>query len=93
MSEIQYYILSVILMGADYSVYFCASAVQYILSKENTRNADKNIFMCTPEAIMIPLHGFKTIEHLSYMKELESIYGNHVAPDVRKGIKSVLMYK
>ena len=80
-------------MGPEYSVYFCASAILYILSKENGRTDDKTIFMCTPEDIMIPLHGFKPIEHLAYMKELESIYGDYVAPDVRKGISNVLIYK
>lgn len=89
-SEIQYYVLSVILMGPEYSVYFCASAIQYILSRQNESNADKNIFLCTAEDVMIPLHGFKAIEHLPYMKELQSRYREFVSKDIRKGINTVL---
>ena len=80
-------------MGADYSVYFCASAIRHILENENTRNATNKIFTWTPENIMIPLHGFKTMEHLPYMRQLESMYGDYIEPDVKKGINNMSIHK
>ena len=90
LSEIQYYILLVILMGPEYSVYFCASAIQYVLSTRNRGKSDKNVLLCSLEEIMIPLRGFKAIEHLPYMKELELRYGELVSKDIRKGLNAVI---
>ena len=86
MDDIQYFILSVTLLGADYAVYFCASAIQYILNKEGSNMASNRVFLCNAEDIMMPLRGFKPKEIVPNMKQLESIYGKHVAPDVQKGI-------
>ena len=90
LSEVQYYILLVILMGPEYSVYFCASAIQYVLSTRNRSNSDKNVLLCSLEEIMIPLQGFKAIEHLPYMKELELRYGEFISKDIRKGLNAVI---
>ena len=90
LSEIRYYILLVVLMGPEYSVYFCASAIQYVLSTRNGSNSDKNVLLCSVEEIMIPLHGFKAIDHLPYMKELELRYGESVSKDIRKGLNTVI---
>ena len=89
-SDVRYYILLVMLMGPEYSVYFCASAIQYILSKQIGRNADKNTFLGSLEGVMIPLNGFKAIEHLPYMKELDLRYGEIVSKDIRKGLNIVI---
>merc|ERR1739844_15126 len=70
-NDIQIYIIFVVLLGANYSVYFCVSAIQYILNKEKPSKERKKLFMLAPEDIMIPLAGFKPNEHFNYMIQLE----------------------
>ena len=85
-NDIQIYIIFVVLLGANYSVYFCVSAIQYILNKENPSKERKKLFTLAPEDIMIPLAGFKPNEHFNYMIQLERHYGKYVGPDIKKGI-------
>jgi hypothetical protein len=89
--DIQYYILSVILLGPEYSVYFCASAIQYVLNKDRSKKRHNCLFMCAPEDIMVPLHGFKPNESLIYMRHVKSIYGGYVAQDLKRGIDKLLI--
>ena len=90
-NDIQYYVLSVILLGPEYSIYFCASAIQHILNKGRSKKRHNCLFMRTAEDIMVPLRGFKPNESLIYMKHLNSIYGKCVAQDLKQGIDKLLI--
>ena len=88
--DIQYYILAVLLLGADYSVYFCVSAIQYIMSNKDPAIDSPRIFECKAKDIIAPLYGFKPSENLNNMKRLQSTYEKYVAPDLRKGAQNLL---
>ena len=88
-NDIQLYFSLVILFGPNFSVYFCASAIQYILNQEYPSRKRRNLFMLAPEHIMVPLDGFKPTQHLSYMQQLDHYYGKYVGPDIKNGIEKL----
>ena len=88
-NDIQLYFIFVTLFGPNYSVYFCVSAIQYIMNKECPSRIRKKIYTLAPEDIMIPLDGFKPSEHLKYMQQLDHYYGKYVGPDIKNGIEKL----
>ena len=88
-NDIQLYFIFVTLFGPNYSVYFCVSAIQYIMNKEYPSQKRRKIYKLSPEDIMIPLDGFKPNEHLNYMQQLDHYYGKYVGPDIKNGIEKL----
>ena len=96
-SEFPYFVFSILFMGAEFAVYFCAAAIRYMLNK-SSKQAKPKKNMTTEERIIFPtmtdkfdeffgpLSGFHTIEHLLYMNDLQSKYGNRVATHIHKGL-------
>ena len=82
--------LAVLLLGADYSVYFCVSAIQYIMSNKDPTIDGPRISECKAKDIIAPLYGFKPSENMKSMQRLQSTYEKYIVPDLRKGAQNLL---
>jgi hypothetical protein len=66
--EIQNYLLTVILYGMDYQVYFCVAVISHINECLLSSARDEKLIYCINDAALCT--GFSTAKSISFMHEL-----------------------
>uniref|UniRef100_A0A8C1M4D4 Protein broad-minded n=1 Tax=Cyprinus carpio TaxID=7962 RepID=A0A8C1M4D4_CYPCA len=79
-SEICHYVATCVIMGPDYQVYMCISALRHLQQDilQHTQTQDLQVFLKEE-----PIHGFRVSNYLEYMEGLERNYRSMVLSDMR----------
>uniref|UniRef100_A0A673M6T0 Protein broad-minded n=1 Tax=Sinocyclocheilus rhinocerous TaxID=307959 RepID=A0A673M6T0_9TELE len=78
--EICHYVATCVIMGPDYQVYMCISALRHLQQDilQHTQTQDLQVFLKEE-----PIHGFRVSNYLEYMEGLERNYRSMVLSDMR----------
>ncbi|RXN05836.1 broad-minded [Labeo rohita] len=78
--EICHYVATCVIMGPDYQVYVCISALRHLQQDilQHTQTQDLQVFLKEE-----PIHGFRVSNYLEYMEGLERNYRSMVLSDMR----------
>uniref|UniRef100_A0A671MIM7 Protein broad-minded n=1 Tax=Sinocyclocheilus anshuiensis TaxID=1608454 RepID=A0A671MIM7_9TELE len=78
--EICHYVATCVIMGPDYQVYMCISALRHLQQDilQHTQTQDLQVILKEE-----PIHGFRVSNYLEYMEGLERNYRSMVLSDMR----------
>uniref|UniRef100_A0A8C1DXX7 Protein broad-minded n=1 Tax=Cyprinus carpio carpio TaxID=630221 RepID=A0A8C1DXX7_CYPCA len=78
--EVCHYVAICVIMGPDYQVYMCISALRHLQQDilQHTQTQDLQVFLKEE-----PIHGFRVSNYLEYMEGLECNYRSMVLSDMR----------
>uniref|UniRef100_A0A8C1GEF3 Protein broad-minded n=1 Tax=Cyprinus carpio TaxID=7962 RepID=A0A8C1GEF3_CYPCA len=78
--EVCHYVATCVIMGPDYQVYMCISALRHLQQDilQHTQTQDLQVFLKEE-----PIHGFRVSNYLEYMEGLERNYRSMVLSDMR----------
>uniref|UniRef100_A0A8C2FNI5 Protein broad-minded n=1 Tax=Cyprinus carpio TaxID=7962 RepID=A0A8C2FNI5_CYPCA len=78
--EVCHYVAICVIMGPDYQVYMCISALRHLQQDilQHTQTQDLQVFLKEE-----PIHGFRVSNYLEYMEGLERNYRSMVLSDMR----------